>query len=236
MSGKKFQTFIPGIDNRLEGGLPQGSVILLVSDSETCLRIFSQQVPFNIASNGGKVFYFSIMKDPQYIREEMDVYNWDVQKFEKKEKWIFVDAYTQKADTILQTKEVKPIFSSLTLMRSDVLSKLTEGDVVVIDSLSDLFLSETSKSVIELLEIVSAWIRKINGLAIIPLMNEMHSERIRAVTSHIADVVLEFIVGEARFEGRIIVWKVRRARVEPLFIPFSITGSGIVAETFKRVI
>lgn len=236
MSGDRIKTGIIGLDERLGGGLPKGSIILIVSDSETCLRIFSQQVPFSMASAGSKVLYFSIIKEPKYIREEMDLYKWDTRPFEEKGGWVFVDAYTPKMDALLLEKVVTPDSAPLVLVRSEILSKLKKGEVVVIDSLSDLLVTQNPDSVIELLEIISAKIMKIGGLALVPLLRKMHDEKTIATISHLADVVLEFVVGEARFEGRMVFWKMRRVRLEPLFLPFSITDRGIVAETFRRVI
>jgi len=236
MSEDKIKTGIIGLDERLGGGLPKGSIVLIVSDSETCLRMFSQQVPFNMASIGLKVIYFSIVKEPQFVREEMDLYKWDTVPFEEKGAWVFVDAYTPKIDALLLHSVVTPDSTPLALIRSEMLSKLKKGEVVVIDSLSDLLVTQKPDSVIELLEIISAKIMKIGGLALIPVLKNMHDEKTIATISHLADVVLEFIVGEARFEGRLVFWKMRRVRLEPLFLPFSITDRGIVAETFRRVI
>ena len=236
MSEDKIKTGIIGLDERLGGGLPKGSIVLIVSDSETCLRMFSQQVPFNMASIGLKVIYFSIVKEPQFVREEMDLYKWDTVPLEEKGAWVFVDAYTPKIDTLLLHSVVTPDSTPLALIRSEMLSKLKKGEVVVIDSLSDLLVTQKPDSVIELLEIISAKIMKIGGLALIPVLKNMHDKKTIATISHLADVVLEFIVGEARFEGRLVFWKMRRVRLEPLFLPFSITDRGIVAETFRRVI
>jgi len=238
MKENRMRTGIAGLDERLGGGLPSGSLVLVLSNSETALRMFCQQVPYNLACVGHKVFYLTILKEPQYIREEMDLYEWTTASFEGKKRWTFVDGCTPRIDALLLKMPDDKMDSQFDLsvsLRTEILSKLGNEDVVVVDSLSDALLSQELRYVVELLEILSAQVRKTGGLAFLSLIRSMHDERTIATLSHLADSVIELAIGETYFEGKIRFWKMRRARLEPLFLPFSITERGIMAETFKRV-
>ena len=238
MKENRMKTGIGGLDERLGGGLPSGSLVLVLSNSETALRMFCQQVPYNLARVGHKVFYLTILKEPQYIREEMSLYEWATVSFEEKKRWTFVDGCTPRIDALLLKTPNDTMDSQFDLsvsIRTEILSKLGNEDVVVVDSLSDVLLTQELHYVVELLEILSAQVRRSEGLAFLPLIQSMHDAKIIATLSHLADSVIELAIGETYFEGKIRFWKMRRARSEPLFLPFSITERGIMAETFKRV-
>ena len=238
MKEKRLRTGIGGLDERLGGGLPSGSLVLVLSNSETALRMFCQQVPYNLAFTGHKVFYLTILKEPQYIKEEMDLYGWTTTNLEEKKRWTFVDGYTPRIDAFLLKTRNDAMDSRFDLsvsIRTEILSKLGNEDVVVVDSLSDVLLEQELHYVVELLEILSAQVRRSEGLAFLPLIQSMHDEKTIATLSHIADSVIDLGIGETYFEGKIRFWKLRRARSEPLLVPFSITERGIMADTFKRV-
>ncbi len=76
----------------------------------------------------------------------------------------------------------------------------------MIDSLSDLLVNHDAASVRELLEILGSQIHQRNGLVFMHL------------------------------EGKLRFYKMRRAQLRPMLLPFSITDRGVMAETFGRVI
>ncbi len=242
-----------GLDQKLGGGVPAGSTILLVSNQEGPVRLFSQQIAFSLGIEGHRVHYFTIVREPSYIREEMMVYDWDTSEMEQGRQWSFIDAYTPRVQALLQGGQGQPAMGFLgqgtmtpgsralgsdlfVTLRRDILSQLDEGDVVVIDSLSDLLVSHDTASVRELLEILGSQIHAKNGLVFMPILSDIHDERTVATISHLSDVVVEFEVESEHLEGKLRFWKMRRAILRPLLLPFSITDRGVMAETFGRVI
>ncbi len=63
-----------GLDEKLGGGIPSGSSVLLISNQEGPVRLFCQQIAFLLANEGHRILYFTIVREPSYIREEMMVY------------------------------------------------------------------------------------------------------------------------------------------------------------------
>jgi len=49
MKEHRMRTGIGGLDERLGEGLPRGSLVLVLSNSGTALRMFCQRVPYNLA-------------------------------------------------------------------------------------------------------------------------------------------------------------------------------------------
>jgi KaiC/GvpD/RAD55 family RecA-like ATPase len=241
-----------GLDEKLGGGIPTGSSVLLVSNQEGPVRLFCQQIAYSLCSEGHRIHYFTIVKEPPYIREEMMVYDWDTVEMEQGGQWTFIDAYSPRVQALLQggqghlsmgfaTPGMHPgsrvLGSDLFVtLRRDILSQLDEGDIVVIDSLSDLLVNHDASAVRELLEILGSQVREKNGLVFMPILSDMHPPEIIATISHLSDVVVDFEVESEHLEGKLRFWKMRRATLRPLLMPFTITDRGVMAETFGRVI
>ncbi len=242
-----------GLDERLGGGIPQGSTVLLISNQEGPMRLFCQQISYLLCTEGHRIHYFTIVKEPSYIKEEMQVYEWDTHEMEERRQWSFIDAYTPRVEALLQggigsqpmglyknpARGHGSRFLSSDLfvtLRRDILSQLDEGDVVVIDSLSDLLVNHETPAVRELLEILGSQTHQRHGLVFMPLLADIHDSKTVATVSHLSDVVVDFELESLHLEGKLRFWKMRRALLRPLLLPFSITERGVMVETFGRVI
>ncbi len=242
-----------GLDEKLGGGVPAGSTVLLISNQEGPVRLFCQQIAYLLGSEGHRIHYFTIVRNPAYIREEMMVYEWDTLEMEQGRQWTFIDAYSPRVQALLQGGQgqlsmgfhgpgtmapgSRALGSDLFVtLRRDILSQLSEGDVVVIDSLSDLLVNHDTASVRELLEILASQIHVKEGLVFMPILSDIHDQKTLATISHLSDVVVEFEIESEHLEGKLRFWKMRRATLRPLLLPFSITDRGVMAETFGRVI
>ena len=244
-----------GLDEKLGGGIPAGSTVLLISNQEGPVRLFCQQIAYLLGNEGHRIHYFTIVREPSYIREEMSVYERDTDEMEQRGQWTFIDAYTPRVQALLQggtgglsqgffgpatgslNAGSKVLGSDLFVtLRRDILSQLDEGDIVIIDSLSDLLVNHDAASVRELLEILGSQIHAKNGLVFMPILSDIHDPQTVATISHLSDVVIEFEVESEHLEGKLRFWKMRRATLRPLLLPFSITERGVMAETFGRVV
>jgi KaiC/GvpD/RAD55 family RecA-like ATPase len=243
-----------GLDEKLGGGIPAGSSVLLISNQEGPVRLFCQQIAYLLANEGHRILYFTIVKEPNYIREEMMVYDWDTNEMEQGRQWTFIDAYSPRVQALQQGGPAQQSMGLLgpnnmlsqgsralgqdlfVTLRRDILSQLDEGDIVIMDSLSDLLVNHDISSVRELLEILGNQVRNKNGLVFMPLLSEMHDPRTVATISHLSDVVVDFELESEHLEGKLRFYKMRRSQLRPLLLPFSITDRGVMAETFGRVI
>jgi KaiC/GvpD/RAD55 family RecA-like ATPase len=57
---KMLRTEIKGLDETIEGGFPEGSIILLLGDPGTGIDTFAQQILYRQALRGGTVAFFYI--------------------------------------------------------------------------------------------------------------------------------------------------------------------------------
>ncbi|HZY95009.1 MAG TPA: ATPase domain-containing protein, partial [Candidatus Bathyarchaeia archaeon] len=183
----------------------------------------------------------------------MMVYDWDTSEMEQGRQWTFIDAYSPRVQALQQGGQTQQGMGLLgpglmsagsrvlgsdlfVTLRRDILSQLDEGDIVIMDSLSDLLVTHETSSVRELLEILGNQVRARNGLVFMPLLSEMHDPKTTAEISHLSDVVVDFELESEHLEGKLRFYKMRRSQLRPLLLPFSITDRGVMAETFGRVI
>ncbi len=249
---RRIRTGMGGLDEKLGGGIPAGSSVLLISNQEGPVRLFCQQIAFLLANEGHRILYFTIVREPNYIREEMMVYEWDTSEMEQGRQWTFIDAYSPRVQALQHGGPAQQPMGLLgsgmnagsrvlgsdlfVTLRRDILSQLDEGDIVIIDSLSDLLVTHDPTSVRELLEILGNQIRNRNGLIFMPILSDMHDSKTVAEISHLSDVVVDFELESEHLEGKLRFYKMRRSQLRPLLLPFSITDRGVMAETFGRVI
>src|SRR5438034_11452515 len=88
-------------------------------------------------------------------------------------------------------------------LRRDILSHLDEGDIVIIDSLSDLLDTHETASVRELLEILGNQVRQRNGLVFIPILSDMNDPKTVAEISQLSDVVIDFELKSEQLESKL---------------------------------
>ena len=94
MSGiARTLTGIPGLDEILGGGIPQGRVVLLVGGPGAGKTILATQFLVNGAKNyGEKSAFVSLDESKQHYCSEMAKFGWDIAKLEQERKFAFVDA------------------------------------------------------------------------------------------------------------------------------------------------
>ena len=86
-------TGIPGLDEILGGGIPQGRVVLLVGGPGAGKTILATQFLVNGAKNyGEKSAFVSLDESKQHYCSEMAKFGWDIAKLEQERKFAFVDA------------------------------------------------------------------------------------------------------------------------------------------------
>jgi KaiC/GvpD/RAD55 family RecA-like ATPase len=85
-----LHTGINKLDEVLGGGLVSGHYIVL-GEPGSGYEIMTRQVVFNALTQGKSGIYVAIDSSPERIRKETKYFGWDLEQFEKKGKFRFVD-------------------------------------------------------------------------------------------------------------------------------------------------
>jgi KaiC domain protein len=142
---KKVKTGIPGLDEILNGGIPEKNVVLLSGGPGTGKSIFSQQFLWNGLQNNEPGIYVALEEHPIQVRQNMLQFGWNVKPFEEKGMFALIDAFTAGVG---KSKEFeKYIVLDLTDLRDfiDVLRQAIKdinAKRVVVDSVTTLYLNK----------------------------------------------------------------------------------------------
>ena len=83
----RIKTHIPGFDELIEGGFPEGSINLLSGDAGTGKTIFSLQYLYNCTViNKENTIYFTFEEKKQSLITQAKQFGWDIEKLENKKK------------------------------------------------------------------------------------------------------------------------------------------------------
>ena len=209
----RVKTWVEGLDDVLEGGFPDKSVILFVGEPGSGHVMLAQQIAYYHAFKEGKVAYFTTNRSPDVLREDFKTFGWEISNFEEDSRWVF-------ANDLKET----PL-------------KIEQNCWTIVDSLSYLLLTQKSKSVIDLVESVLESARKHGGIHLLLMTHGMHDTQTETTMQHLADGSLEFLAAEVggTVDRRIRVKKMEKAIYSQRLIPFHISNHGIVVETAVRI-
>lgn len=96
---QKLATGIPGFDLIAEKGLPKVRTTLVTGTAGSAKTVFAVQFLAEGIKNDEPGVFVTFEESPQDIRSNMLSLNWDVAKWEKEQKWCFVDASPQLEET-----------------------------------------------------------------------------------------------------------------------------------------
>ena len=232
---------IAGFDQTIGGGIPDGSLILLLGEPGSGFDIFALQMLYEQAKMGKKVFYVSVDKPPSEVELEMMTFKWDIETYKSIGSWSYIDAYSAK---FASADESSPVISwdkgLLNLLRTkfvDHVGKTTQP-YTIIDTVSHLLLDYDEDQVRELIEnLITNVVRKVGGVHILLMVKGMHDTKTEILFSHLADGVIDFYLRERSDQLQRIfrVRKMRKAIYDTRLYPINLEAEGIQIETAVRL-
>jgi len=89
---RKVETGMPGLDTMLQGGFPEGRMILINGGPGSGKTIFCSQFLYHGAKEGEKTVYISLDETKHHFMEEMQTFGWDFKELEQAGTFTFIDA------------------------------------------------------------------------------------------------------------------------------------------------
>jgi KaiC/GvpD/RAD55 family RecA-like ATPase len=218
---------IEGLDERLGGGLPDQSLILVVGGPGSWFDILVQQILYYQASEEGRVVkYLTIERTPDEVEEDMSLFGWDLSDLKREKKWRFVDARS-----MLRRRK---------MLVEDVLALLgvTKGAWSAVDSLTYLFFLYEPNEVVRAVDSFKEEVKAKGGTHFILLGRGVHNPEVAEAIAHLTDGVLEVISRESAQEViRLLrIRKMRRVFHDTRLLPLRLSRRGLAVETVTRVL
>lgn len=99
------ETGIPGLNELIGGGFPEGRVILLVGGPGSGKTIFSSQFLYKgISEFNENAIFVSLDESKKHFFAEMNNFGWDFKKAEEENKFVFIDATRMSRSAALSAK------------------------------------------------------------------------------------------------------------------------------------
>jgi len=236
-------TGIPGLDEILGGGLPQGRVLLVLGEPGAGKTILCSQFLANgIDKFGENALFVSMEEGKNHYEREMSQFGWDFSSAEKEGKFSFVDASPIRTipgevriGKLTIGRQDFSLISLLEVIRSN--AKAIDARRIVVDPVSLLIFqypdeTQRRKALLDMVEALSE-----TG-ATCMLSSELHRVGIKGRILQIEEylvhgVILMQTIAAGRTMERIIqVEKMRETQIDRQPRPYRITEKGI--EVYPR--
>ncbi len=205
----KLITGIPGFEWISEGGLPKNRTTLIAGSSGSAKTIFSVQfLVEGILQFDEKAVFVTFEESPEEIKRNMMSFGWNVEKWEKEDKWIFVDASNQPEAEYALNGEYD--LGGLITRIEYAINKI-KATRISFDSIGAIYTQLTSKNIVrkELFRLVYA-LRKMQVTSIITM------ERVEEYGPIARFDVEEFVVDSVIILRNILEEEKRRRTIEIL--------------------
>ena len=243
---KSIPTGIYGLDEMLNGGIPEGRVILIVGGPGSGKTTFASQFLYKgIADYDQNGIFVSLDEGKDHYYDEMNNFGWDYAKAEQERKFAFVDSTKMSRAAMLREKlnvESKSLRGKQ--LQVDKLVEKIEDTIdeigakrVVLDTLATLFHRfpdpiERRIAVVDLIESLSDL--KITTL-ITTELGKLTLDREVTVEEYMAHgvIMMQTLFSSGNTTRALQVVKMRGTKINTNLVPYTIDSTGI--EIFPKI-
>ncbi|TDA30373.1 MAG: hypothetical protein DSO00_01570 [Archaeoglobi archaeon] len=224
-----YRTGIVPFDVQLEGGIPGGTVLLILEEPGAGGDVFSYHFAVEGAKSGEKVIYFST-----------DDYEDDVKRFLR----VYFDQY--KEFPVLSLKGQKKDEARVHVKRAfhDAIGRLKgilrndRYDRTIINNLVYFFSKYSYEDVVSMIEFLSDVCKENDSVSVLLMTKGMVDDKQETALKHYCDGVVELSLRETENEiqRRLKFLKLEGVVVPRIVLRYDITNRGIRMESTIRVL
>jgi KaiC/GvpD/RAD55 family RecA-like ATPase len=234
---KRVKTGIPGLDSLVEGGLVEGSSVLLSGPAGSGKTVFGLQ----FLCTGARTYdepgvFVTLESRPDELRAEALQFNWDIEKLEQEKAFVLIDAASSKAGLPTSENHALRRGFDLSTLAQEIYDAVEEvrANRVVIDSLSALNIDfdETSNVRKEIYKL-SALLRELGVTSVLVCDTVSPNTLSRTGVEEFVTqglILLGLDVANDKLNRNLLIWKMRRTAHSMKKHRFVISENGIKVE------
>ena len=242
----RCKTGVPGLDEILSGGLPQGGCILVAGGPGSGKTILSLQFLYDGATNHGETgLLVTFDESPDSIRKNMLKFGWDLAELEEKGKLRILDL----SDFIYLTPEKFhkkaygvnvpefTIVGALSIIRENV--EELKAERVVVDSVTSLsiFEADEAKRRLNLAQLFKS-MRELGCTTLVTVEASVtKTDREYKLEEYLADgvLLLQLVFKEGRIVKSIMIEKMRGISHDEQPRPYTINEKGFTIFPLEKI-
>jgi KaiC/GvpD/RAD55 family RecA-like ATPase len=170
-------TGIEELDKILGGGLPRPSTIGLVGPLSSGKSTLARQIAANMLKMGNAVTYYSVDQSGDEMRQALEAIGMDTKSYEEQNSLCFIDVFRRGVERMKNSyTKFEPGSSVLAsglqfsdlieLGRDFTLKNIKRKHLVLMDSITPLFLTSDSKEVFHFCQVLKYATRFVNAIGI----------------------------------------------------------------------
>ena len=237
---KLVETGVQGLDELLNGGIPEGRVILVIGGPGSGKTILASQFLYNgIYNHYENGIFVSLDEEKNHYYSEMQNFGWDFRKAEEEEKFVFIDATKMSRIALLreklmvESKSLRGKQLQVDKLIEEIQAKIDQisGKRVVLDTLATLFHRfpdpvERRVAVVDLIESLS----ELRITTIITTeLGRLTLDREVSVEEYLAHgvILMQTLFSGGATSRAIQIVKMRGTKINPNLVPYTIDRTGV---------
>lgn len=233
-------TGIQGLDAHFGGGVPVGSVLLVVSDPSNAPHVFCEQFAVGGLNSGETVYYYNLERPKEEVVERMRTL---LTRPDAIKGLQYFDCYSVKFQKLgpALLKRIG-IENHAVKVSDDAVSRVLKHPKdapfrIVVESLTEAIEAYGDEAAIGMVSALAGLAKHMNGLVLVMLVRGMHSPMLETRLRHMADGVIEFGVERQGFGlySYLSVTKMRGVQDATRLLLYKETDKGLWLESTRRV-
>jgi len=234
---KLMKTGILPLDTQLGGGIPAGSVVLVLEEPGAGGDVLSYHFAVEGALNGENVLYLATDDTEEEVRDYVNLYfNLDDAVWENITLLSLSSSLKKEgekdAKDFLKKTMYDPIGGLKTILYHE------DFDRVVVNNMTYFIANYPIEDVISLIEVFSKYAKKNESVFMMLMTKGMFDSRTETAIKHYSDGVIELTLREVENEvqRRLKVIKFKGILVPKAILRYELTDKGIKMESVMRVL
>jgi KaiC/GvpD/RAD55 family RecA-like ATPase len=233
---KKFKTGILPLDTQLTGGIPGGSVVLILEDPGAGGDVFTFHFAIEGAVNDEKVFYLSTDDTEEEIKEYIQVYFNVGEEIWEHVVIVSLSSFRQGIRKDVKDYLRRTMYDPMSGLKT-ILSN-EDFERVIINNLTYFVTNYELEGVIAFIEDLSTIAKQNESVVLLTMTRGMFDPRVETTMKHYADGVFELTLREVENEvqRRLKIIKFKRILVPKAILRYDLTEKGVRMESVMRVL